>query len=1320
MATSGGSIKLAAGLQVYTSSIDIIQDGAMTEGAGIATMVKRGFTAGTGSGVVNISSNGATLRDMAFDGDVLTATGIDFSTVSDPCDSRFLLNTMIWVHGGTKNLVIENITIQHGSGFGIFLDARAGDIENVIIRNSTFVNNRPFLFGPSGDQSYGSWVGPIFYRNQGNGSNTYSVKNVSIENCTFERNTGNCVWSHSLGFLTVNSNITVTGCTFRNNALDSIEIGNTFNAVVSNNVFHRCGYVAVDDTSDPLPKYQSNRGALAIDCTSNVYGSTFSNNTMISLTGGGFDLDGCYDSVISGNTVIQPMSGDALYTADHISTCGISGGSNAAYGIQTGNTYAKYGGRNLVITGNTIRNMGTRALSLGNAKDCIVTGNNIWHSGGSTNQPIIVFCVDNSGNNGGSAADNRAHGNVIKNNHVEYGSDTPAASFAIAEVDPVSHPFTSTDANHVFGNHVTGSNYGEWYKDGNSGSFAGFDLPTNDNTSTSSDVTRIQREGKTTTATTKIYKSIAGTKTQLLQLSDSSFLNVSVGGGSGTGAIATGNRSTLAWADAIGTSKVAADGFLSLTDTTFNSTEANLLDATYMLLRRSGTNLQVSTTVSAGVRNWTNLGAGVSSLNGLTGSLSIAGTTSQLTVTPSGSTISLSLPNNVIVTGTTNQAGLALSNGFFQSPQGMYTTSTAYDSIKSPSGGGYFGLGVTVDQAFYPKSFATSASLNTPGSGYSGFAHKSSTSFWYYDPTAVLWKTVDFSTVGAGVTSLTAGVGISTSGSTGAITVSLNAASSPTLTALTLTSSATNALAVTGSVAAAGIAVSGTASNSIQSVSGGLTGKYLVTTESIFATAVSTPAVSGASQGKLHFNSTALKWQYSENGAAWANCFGTSSAAGSNTQIQFNNSGSLGASANLAWDGSLKLGSSNTILDTSGNISAIGVYSATGASGGFNVTTNTAYNSIQTVGGVKAAQLLATSYLEMQGQGKIYGTLNFNDANIGGGSGGAINYNVASSFLAISAIHQGVAWLPVVIDGGSSLGINIVPTQKLDVNGSALIRGSLTVSGSAGSAALTLSAGYVSSSEGYFSSSANYDSFKAASGGMYASKFTADNGLFLKTLGTGTAPATPSTGYGALGHRSGSTYWYWNGSSYASVDLSTTGGGITSATAGTGISISGSGSITITNVGITSLFAGTGVSVSSSTGSSTISIGQSVSTSANVTFASVSTSGSVAASGNVTGSNISASNAVQAGASGSSITFQNTNSAWSVNGSGSMSMSGNLNASGYGTFGGILTAAGANFGSSGVGAGGYNIAGGYLGQTVSFPDQNGVTRIFRGGVLVQA
>ena len=75
-------------------------------------------------------------------------------------------------------------------------------------------------------------------------------------------------------------------------------------------------------------------------------------------------------------------------------------------------------------------------------------------------------------------------------------------------------------------------------------------------------------------------------------------------------------------------------------------------------------------------------------------------------------------------------------------------------------------------------------------------------------------------------------------------------------------------------------------------------------------------------------------------------------------------------------------------------------------------------------------------------------------------------------------------------------------------------------------------------------------------------------------------------------------------------------------TAGTGLSGGGAvslgSSVTLTNAGVTSAVAGTGVSVSGATGAVTISIGQAVATSSSPTFAGLTINGAITATGDIT------------------------------------------------------------------------------------------------------
>jgi len=111
------------------------------------------------------------------------------------------------------------------------------------------------------------------------------------------------------------------------------------------------------------------------------------------------------------------------------------------------------------------------------------------------------------------------------------------------------------------------------------------------------------------------------------------------------------------------------------------------------------------------------------------------------------------------------------------------------------------------------------------------------------------------------------------------------------------------------------------------------------------------------------------------NGSTWAcTTTGSSSAAGSNTNVQYNNGGAFAGSNNFTWNNSTGVlavtgtytasntGTNITFQNSGGNfqvnaagaVSAAGIFSSTGGSGGFNVTGNTSANSIQTVGGITA------------------------------------------------------------------------------------------------------------------------------------------------------------------------------------------------------------------------------------------------------------------------------------------------------------------------------------------------------------------------------
>lgn len=118
---------------------------------------------------------------------------------------------------------------------------------------------------------------------------------------------------------------------------------------------------------------------------------------------------------------------------------------------------------------------------------------------------------------------------------------------------------------------------------------------------------------------------------------------------------------------------------------------------------------------------WTTLATasgGVTSLNALTGALSVVGTASQITVSAAGSSVTLSLPNNVVINGTSGTAGLTVSNGYIQSSSAGFfvndsSGSNVYNAVHVPYGGVSCGIGS--NGGFYvgsTKVIDTSANSN--------------------------------------------------------------------------------------------------------------------------------------------------------------------------------------------------------------------------------------------------------------------------------------------------------------------------------------------------------------------------------------------------------------------------------------------------------------------------------------------------------------------------------------------------------------------------------------------------------------------------------
>lgn len=295
----------------------------------------------------------------------------------------------------------------------------------------------------------------------------------------------------------------------------------------------------------------------------------------------------------------------------------------------------------------------------------------------------------------------------------------------------------------------------------------------------------------------------------------------------------------------------------------------------------------------------------------------------------------------------------------------------------------------------------------------------------------------------------------------------------------------------TGYVHSAGgfnVPVANTATDAIQATGGGVTAKWLIATESIFGIAVAAPAVSAAGQGKLHFNSTSNKWEYSENGSSWANCFGTGSVAGANTEVQFNNSGAFGASANFTWTNASKL------LTITGNTGTAGITTATcyiQSAEGF--LTNDASSDAVNVpnGGVTALSLIS---IRNDGASGVYVTRSSATAR-------SYGFGVNASGSLVLRDETGAANRLTMDTSGL---ITIGTTVAINQSGAVTISGVFTSNGASGGVNV--------------SGSSAYNCIQAsASGGMAARSFTASVYIQMgQNAGAPTATTSDTLNNGAL------------------------------------------------------------------------------------------------------------------------------------------------------------------------------------------------------------
>ena len=460
----------------------------MVVGEGEGSLIKRGGTIATGSGLFDIKGTNIHFRNFKVDGAVTSPTGYIYSDFSsDPMNTLLTVNTSFWVHGPSSNVTWGDVTIMHTGGYSILLsaanasnqyDTNSYDISDIKIINCNFLNNRPNLFGTSsGDKNYGSWTGGIFANTYGiqSGSNYLStVQGLLVQGCYFSGNYGNCVWSHLYGFDQLFFDFRVLGCTFIDCGLDGTNFGGVSGGCVIGNRFRRIGYspgntsADVSATNYGVPKWLTNANAVAIDTSGLVKNVTYANNTMISVNGGDIDADGFGDGAITGNVGFTPRSTDIEYAEDHISISGpAADGVTWSYGCQPSNSSnTSIGGENIQITGNTFINKYGGAIRLSSTRSGLVSSNNIYHPAVAGYAPIIMLCI-------GSGAYQRTYNTTVINNCIFWNPST--SSSCIQELVIAGNNFTAGDKNWVHGNQIIG-NVNQFLKDPNTNSTCGIAL----------------------------------------------------------------------------------------------------------------------------------------------------------------------------------------------------------------------------------------------------------------------------------------------------------------------------------------------------------------------------------------------------------------------------------------------------------------------------------------------------------------------------------------------------------------------------------------------------------------------------------------------------------------------------------------------------------------------------------------------------------------------------------------------------------------------------------------------------------------------------
>ena len=361
------------------------------------------------------------------------------------------------------------------------------------------------------------------------------------------------------------------------------------------------------------------------------------------------------------------------------------------------------------------------------------------------------------------------------------------------------------------------------------------------------------------------------------------------------------------------------------------------------------------------------------------------------------------------------------TNAWLFARGGLITDNAAFNSITSLFGGSYVKLGYTTDQALYPKAYAASTSLNTPGAGYGGLAYQGGSIYYFFNSTTGTWNTVNLAASGggSGCTLGATATGQILFNLSSVCTSSANLAWNNATQQMSIASTASNVAALTistgyvasaagfNSLACASANCVNVADGGVQVGLGILAGQLTTCTSGTcgafypmgYASTASLAVPPSGAGGLSYSGAGAVYYYYNSTTPGWASVNFATSGSGctlggtATGQIIFNLTGACTSSGNLTWNNATgQLG----VVTSADSVAAItvgpGLVSATG---GFNSLSCTASNCIQAPNGGMKAILGFTTDQALYPKGYASaGSLNTPPSNYGGigYTGTGLNY----------------------------------------------------------------------------------------------------------------------------------------------------------------------------------------------------------------------------------------------------------------------------------------------------------------------------------------